>query len=305
MCRILAYLGQPIVAEELLYKPDNSLVKQSYAPRFMYHIQNLAGFGMAIWNENSPDAGRPYIYKTLELPFFSENLVNLSAKIQGDCMLAHVRGIKYSPKEKVIKPNAHPFMFEGSKLALAHNGLLESLDEMKPDLHKIIPNEISQQINGTTDSEWIYALLLSQLEDPRGSPELEDVVEALHKTLVLLKEIRHKRKFTSTSPLNLFITNGEYLLATRFVLDFGRYPTQFSSAHMYYHSLWYTYGDSYGCYDGEYKMAGGEKGKKSVIISSEPLTEDTTTWIEVREYSLITATRIAGEINIETWDINI
>jgi len=305
MCRVVTYLGEPILAQELLFNPDNSLVKQSYEPKFMSHIQNLAGFGMAVWDKTSPDAYAPYVYKTLELPFFNENLLQLSTKVQADCMLAHIRGIRYSPDEKVIMPNTHPFMYEGYKLALAHNGQLESLGEMKPDLLKAIPPEIAKHINGTTDSEWIYALLLSQFDNPMGDHGLDEVVDALYKTLLKLKEIRHKRKLSNTSPLNLFITNGEYLVVTRFVLDFGRYPTEFTSAHMYYHSLWYTYGERYGLFDGEHKMIGGGRSNSSVIIASEPLTEDTTTWIEVREYSLITAHKENGEVKIKTLDINI
>ncbi|WP_244263749.1 hypothetical protein [Legionella pneumophila] len=45
MCRILSYLGQPTVVEELLYKPDNSFIKQSYHPKYLPYLLNLAGFG--------------------------------------------------------------------------------------------------------------------------------------------------------------------------------------------------------------------------------------------------------------------
>jgi len=30
MCRVLAYLGSPILLENLLYRPDSSLLKQAY-----------------------------------------------------------------------------------------------------------------------------------------------------------------------------------------------------------------------------------------------------------------------------------
>ena len=44
MCRILSYLGKPILIEELLYKPDNSFIKQSYHPKYMSHLLNLGWF---------------------------------------------------------------------------------------------------------------------------------------------------------------------------------------------------------------------------------------------------------------------
>jgi glutamine amidotransferase len=45
--------------------------------------------------------------------------------------------------------------------------------------------------------------------------------------------------------------------------------------------------------------------KSSIIIASEPLTEDTTTWIEVPEYSLIVASREEDELKIISQDINL
>ncbi|MHC5729947.1 MAG: ergothioneine biosynthesis protein EgtC, partial [Nostoc sp.] len=35
MCRLLAYLGSPVSLEHLLYKPEHSLIVQSYQPREM------------------------------------------------------------------------------------------------------------------------------------------------------------------------------------------------------------------------------------------------------------------------------
>jgi len=46
MCRVLAYLGEPISLGHVLYDTDSSLVRQSYSPRMMNTYLNLAGFGM-------------------------------------------------------------------------------------------------------------------------------------------------------------------------------------------------------------------------------------------------------------------
>src|SRR5580704_11247074 len=101
MCRILSYLGKPILVEELLYKPDNSFIKQSYHPKYMSHLLNLAGFGIAAWEESSHESKLPYLYKTPQLPFYDENLRNLSSKILPHCLLAHLRGVAYSEKQVV------------------------------------------------------------------------------------------------------------------------------------------------------------------------------------------------------------
>jgi glutamine amidotransferase len=45
---------------------------------------------------------------------------------------------------------------------------------------------------------------------------------------------------------------------------------------------------------------------RSLLIASEPLTVDTTTWLEVPEYSMITATRTSdGSLEFEALDLDV
>lgn len=305
MCRILTYLGKPIVVEELLYKPDNSFIKQSYNPKYMSHLLNLAGFGMAAWDETSHDSKFPYLYKTPQLPFYDGNLRNLASKIKPNCLLAHLRGVAYLEGQIVSNQNVHPFIFPGSNVVLAHNGSLANFDLMRYDLLEYIHPEYRQFIHGTTDSEWIYSVFISQLPSLAGTYTTEDIVNAVLETLKILRTVRQKRNIKINSPVNLFITNGEFIAATRFVLDYGWHTLDaIPSTHAGYHSLWYTCGGSYGFYDNSYKME-EHSAKTSIIIASEPLTEDTTTWLEVPEYTLVVARRTGQEIEITSQDINI
>jgi glutamine amidotransferase len=304
MCRILSYLGNPILIEDLLYKPDNSFIKQSYHPKYMSHLLNLAGFGLVAWETTSHHPKIPYIYKTYQLPFYDENLRNLAAKITPHCFLTHIRGVAYNERKIVSNQNVHPFIFDGTNIALAHNGALFDFDKMKYDLLEYILPEYQIQIHGTTDSEWLYALFLSQLTQNDGSLKTDVIIDAINKTLKILRKIRNKHNIAVNSPINLFITNGEFIAATRFVFDFGWQPLDApASTHFSYHSLWYTFGEGYGFYDNEFKMKVSEK-KSSIIIASEPLTEDTTTWIEVPEYTLMVVRLEDNEIKIVSTDIN-
>lgn len=302
MCRVLSYMGLPISLEEMLYKPDNSFIKQSYHPKYMSYLLNLAGFGMVAWDNRSYNPMLPYIYKTYRLPFYDENLHNLADKITPQCLLAHLRGVAYSDQQIVSQENVHPFIFEGTNIALAHNGSLVKFNEMKFELAKYVKPKYQKYIRGTTDSEWIYALFLSQLNSL--DCKTDDVINAILETFTILRRVRRKHKIEIASPINIFITNGEFVAATRFVFDFGWQPLDSPvSTHFAYHSLWYTFGESYGFYNNEYKMKESDK-KLSVIIASEPLTEDTTTWIEVPEYTLILARPEGNTIKIISQDIN-
>jgi len=304
MCRILSYLGKPIIVEELLYKPDNSFIKQSYHPQYMSHLLNLAGFGMVAWDGVSNNPTLPYLYKTPQLPFYDENLRNLTKKIMPKCILAHLRGVEYSNKQIVSMQNVHPFVFDNTNIALAHNGALYEFEKMKYDLLEYIKPSYIKEIKGSTDSEWIYAVFMSQLSSPAGQISAEEIAKAIIETLKIFHRVRKKHNIIVNSPVNLFITNGEFIAATRFVFDFGWFPKHSISPHASYHTLWYTYGDSYGYYDNEYKMKSSTE-KSSIIISSEPLTQDTTTWMSVPEYTLIIASLKENDIIITSQDINI
>jgi glutamine amidotransferase len=271
----------------------------------MSHLLNLAGFGIVAWDKASANSQLPYFYKTQHLPFYDENLRNLVKKITPYCMLSHIRGVPYNSNSVVSNQNVHPFMFEGTNIALAHNGELFGFNEMKYDLLPHIKPIYQNKIKGTTDSEWIYAVFISQLPHESHHYETHEIIDAIMQTLKILQQVRHKHNLRTNSPVNIFITNGDFIAATRFVFDYGWQELgEEPTTHSAYHSLWYTYGETYGFYENAYRMTAGDK-RSSIILASEPLTEDVTTWIEVPEYTLMVARLQNGEINIVSQDINL
>ncbi len=302
MCRALAYLGQPVLLDNLLYQPDSALVKQSFMPK-MLHLLNLAGFGMKAWDRGSPDPHKPYSYASTALPVFDRNLKALAEKIRPTCVLGHVRGVAYNTEVEISLQNVHPFQFPGIRLALAHNGDLARFSEMKPHLLDTIRPEIANLIRGTTDSEWIYALIVSQLADPRGACAADDLVLAVDQAFAIIRGVRARLGIATSSSVNLFLTTGEQIAAVRYCFDFGCYktedPAKVHEANLTFLSLWYTSGSEYGYHDGEWKMTGGADTADSIMIASEPLTRDTTTWLEVPEYSMIYADTRSGRPTVE------
>jgi predicted glutamine amidotransferase len=302
MCRALAYLGQPVLLDNLLFRPDSALVKQSYMPQ-MLNLLNLAGFGLKAWDRDSTDADRPYSYASTSLPIYDRNLKALAEKIRPTCVLAHVRGVHFNTEGIISQQNIHPFQFPGCRIALAHNGDLERMREIKPALLEHVRPEFARMIEGTTDSEWIYALLLSNLEDPGRDVTADEIAQALARTLAILRQVREKLGIVNWSPVNLFITTGKQLVAVRYCFDFGCYrtdnPALVPEASFNYHSLWYTSGNEYGYHDGEWKMVGGADTADSIMIASEPLTRDISTWLEVPEYSMIYADTRSGRPTVE------
>ena len=304
MCRVLGYLGRPIPLSHLLYETDSSLVRQAYSPRMMAVFLNLAGFGMTAWDPDSVHPDEPFTYKVTTLPLFDRNLRNLAQKISPTCLLAHVRGVTDSEDEVIAQQNLHPFRFHDVNVTLAHNGHLREFARMRYDLVEHVRPEFIRRIEGTTDSEWIYALVLSQLEDPHGMPEAAEIVEATVKALSILRAVRERNEIGTSSPLNLFISTGRCLVATRFSFDYGWYPENDTllETDLPYVSLWYTVGHEYVERAGEWTMVGADRAS-SLLIASEPLTSDTSSWLEAPEYSLLSASVADGVFKMEVMDL--
>jgi predicted glutamine amidotransferase len=166
--------------------------------------------------------------------------------------------------------------------------------------------ELARHIEGTTDSEWIYALVLSQLDDPYGLPGVRELADATAAALRILRTVRAAHGIDTSSPVNLCISTGTTLVATRLSFDYGWYPPEdeMLETDLPFVSLWYAIGEAYEEHDGDWQMRAGER-PRSVIIASEPLTADLSAWLEVPEYSMLTAEATADGLEFETRDLDV
>ena len=305
MCRVLVYLGRPVLLESLLLRPDNSLIRQVYDPKLLGML-NLAGFGLAAWDPASHAGEVPFEYRVPDLPVFDSNLRSLAGKLCARGVLAHVRGVSYAESSAAIgHHNLHPFRYEGFRLAMAHNGDLARFGEMKHDLLVHMKPHIAARIRGTTDSEWMYALIMSLIADPTADLDADEIMAAVQRALQIIREIRLNHGIRTSSSVNLFLCDGNDLVATRFTFDFGCYPSHPHAANFSYLSLWYTFGRDYGLHGGEWKMRGGLDDHDSVIVASEPLTLDRSTWIEAPEYSMIYIQRDGERWRVQTLPLDV
>jgi glutamine amidotransferase len=300
MCRVLAYLGEPILLEDLLYKPDVSFVNQTHRAS-LYPRLNLAGSGLLAWDARSEDPSLPFVHRATELAIYDRNLRALARKVKATCLLAHLRGVAYDTRAIISEQNLHPFLFDGARLALAHNGQLARFDEMRFALLPHIRPELARVIRGSTDSEWIYALLLSQLPDPYGDFAAQDIARGVVATLRVLGKVRRSLGIATFSPMNLFLSDGNDIVVACYTFDVRRYDGLGDDFHPPEESalrVWYTTGHSYGFYDGEWRMQGPHDAR-SCIIASEPLTRDHTTWQAVPLQHLIYVRRTGDSPAVE------
>lgn len=201
----MGYLGLPVQIDRLLYKPEHSLVAQSYQPREMTAgLLNADGFGVG-WYHPQREA-EPFAYKNT-LPIWSDiNLPSLSRYIESGCVLANVRSA--TAGQAVDLSNCQPFQ-HGLILGV-HNGYIENF---RQTLYRPIRDRLSdiayQLIGGSTDSEHIFALLVDVLE---ANPAIA-LAEALHKTLTTLSHLG--QQYQAGFSANLVISDGQQLVASR------------------------------------------------------------------------------------------
>ena len=206
MCRLLGYLGLPIQLNHLLYKPEHSLIVQSYQPREMTSgVVNADGYGIG-WYHHQKDT-QPFTYKNI-LPIWSDiNLPTLSRYIESGCILANVRSA--TAGQATDLSNCQPFSYD--RLLFVHNGFIENF---RRSLYRPIRDRLGdtayQAIDGTTDSEHIFALFIDTWQ---ASPNIS-LEKALQQTLITLYELatQHQVKASAT----IIISEERRMFASRF-----------------------------------------------------------------------------------------
>ena len=153
MCRWMAYSGSPVLLEELLYKPKHSLIDQSLHSTMGAETTNGDGFGIG-WYGEGPTPG---IFHSIEPAWNDQNLRELANHIRSPLVFAHIRAAIGSP---VQQTNCHPFRH--GRWLFMHNGAIRELDRVKRDLILAVDPELYKEIRGSTDTEILFYLALTQ-----------------------------------------------------------------------------------------------------------------------------------------------
>ncbi len=257
MCRLMAYKGTPIIIDKLLYQPKNSLINQSFHAREIEEPLNGDGFGIGWY---VPELNyEPITYVSVNPAWNNRNLRNLAPKIQTDCLVAHVRAASVGD---VSESNCHPFHYKN--LLMAHNGGVEDFGKIKRHIRNPLSDELYNWIKGQTDSEHIFAFLLNKLFTEHKSLSPEAIADAFEHTFSELKKMMADHGITEPAYLNMVITNGLFLVATRYCTDPKEEPL----------TLYHSEGSRYVVEDGITRMEAAEDDDHAVLVVSEKLSDD-------------------------------
>jgi predicted glutamine amidotransferase len=212
MCRWLAYSGSPVLLEELLYGPENSLVVQSLHSRLGAEETNGDGFGIGWYGRQEA----PAVFHSIEPAWNDRNLRELAGHITSPLVFAHIRASTGSP---VQQTNCHPFRH--GRWLWMHNGLIHEFGRVKRDLMLGVDPQLYPEIEGTTDSELLFHLALTLgLED--------DPPQAVQRTIGLVEATGHAHGVEFPFQGTIATTDGECVWAFRYSSE-GRSRSLFFS----------------------------------------------------------------------------
>ena len=199
MCRWMAWFGQPVLIEELLFKTQHGIVDQSLHARMGAEPTNGDGFGLGWYGAGDG----PGLYHSVSPAWADPNLRELAAHMQSPLFLVHVRAAIGSP---VQQTNCHPF--RRGRWLFVHNGYVADFHAIRRDLMLAIDPEQFPDVQGSTDTEVIFHLALTLgLED--------DPIDALGRTVGLIEATARRRGVTVLVQGTFGVTDGTTLWAVR------------------------------------------------------------------------------------------
>ncbi|KAL9099491.1 MAG: hypothetical protein Q9163_005018 [Psora crenata] len=304
MCRFLVYKGKDeILLSKLILEPQHSILTQSYDSRLrLDHRRPHNGDGFGLGYYTPPNLGPdPCIFTSIIPAWNCINLSRLASKTTSSLIFAHVRA---TTEGSLNDSNCHPFA-HGS-LMWMHNGNIAGWRDVKRALALAIGRKWFLSVQGSTDSEWAFALFLDSLDRAGYDPDSPEYTRAGFGHTVLrnamLQTIQRINQFVADisldangqaqggvgvagvdgrSLLNFAVTDGHSVVCTRYV----------SSKTDEAASLYFSSGTNWRCLGddkGQYKMERRDKGADIVLVASEPLTFERDNWVTVPTNSTIT-----------------
>lgn len=280
MCRLLVYRGRETLLADLLTRPEQSLIRQSFKAREREEPLNGDGFGVG-WYAGDLDPV-PGVFTSTRPAWSNRNLHRLADKIRSTCVFAHVRAA--SPGARVSEANCHPFRH--GRFLWMHNGWIPDFKKIHRRLRNRLSDEYYDMIEGTTDSEYAFALFLHRLRKHRNDYELDTLRHTMARTIRDLAKLHAESGTGEPAYFNFALTDGENIVASRHVTDPSQAPQ----------TLYIARGRHFGCSEGVYDMLPAEDRVEAVIIASEPLTDDHEAWAPVPPGHLVT---VSPELHID------
>jgi glutamine amidotransferase len=254
---------------DAMFNAENSLVEQSKSAKKRRQPVNGDGFGIGWYPAHDDPEPGTYVATT---PAWSDrNLRNLCRKINTPLFFAHVRDASHGMP--VSSTNCHPFQTEN--FLWMHNGYINEFFTIKRQLIDLLSDRAFSQIHGNTDSEFTFALFLDEIGFNHQASTAE-IELAVISTINKITQLQQHNNITSNASMNFIVSNGRGIVSTRYATDKLTQPP----------SLFYS--ESKMSLDKNGVLTLRKEGETaSIIIASEPITDDRTSWNKINRNQII------------------
>ena len=255
MCRLYGFRGsEPTKVECTLVHAQNALMVQSRKDLAGY--SHAHGWGIATYENHAP-----HVERQAWAAYHGEHFRRAAARIYAETVLAHVRRATVGPANL---NNTHPFRH--GRWTLIHNGTIPNFDRLRQPMLDAMEAGLRVQIQGVTDSEHFFYLVLSHLRSRPG----EGAATALRKAAVQVIGWCRALDRSTKLGLNVLMADGRQVLGTRI----GR-------------SLYWL--ERNGIYDCEvcgfpHVRHDASHSYRAMVVASEPITHED--WQEVPKNSV-------------------
>ncbi len=203
MCRWAAYIGPGIFLEEIVTRPEHSLISQSLHSDEGKTDTNGDGFGMAWYGARTT----PGQFRDTYPAWSDPNLMNLAHQVKSGLFLAHVRA---STGSATSRNNCHPFVHEN--WSFMHNGMIGGYNGFRKQVDQMIPDALYPERKGATDSEAAFLIAL-------GNGLERNPKRALEQTVFQLESLAREHGETPFMRFTAAFSDGKRLYAVRYASD--------------------------------------------------------------------------------------
>lgn len=315
MCRVLAYIGPEIPVDSLLLLPPNSLINQSIDPQLHPQLQ-LAGWGFGVWSNHLLKPDEPFLYHRPMAAFYDNNAQGVIPSLQGSTLLAHVRAADYNSLTVLADENCHPFSYHETPWIIAHNGALPNWQLLQRELLQHCEDRYLKQMRGTTDTEFLYVLLLSLL---KGDSD-DEVQQGFEKMLQVILQAMKKLDLVELTKLKIALVAPNRIIGVNYGAghdgetapkgdwkDLRKSDTESDdyALSMLLEPMYLLIGKNFQDHAHSYKVDSCPvEEATSALFASEPLTDDRDEWEEINFGEILSLACKDGHITKKVSKLN-
>lgn len=192
MCRLFGF--RSVIASQMhrsLVAAENALGRQSE--------RHPDGWGVAYYVD-----GAPHVTRSATHAFSDALFHRVSGVVSSETVLAHVRKATQGGNSVL---NCHPFQY--GRWVFAHNGDIPSFGERRDALMAKIHPRLRRFVLGETDSEVLFFIFLSHLEELGGARDVSGVTTAL----IAMVHVVERIATSAANLLTCIVSDGTTMVA--------------------------------------------------------------------------------------------